>query len=338
MALKYEEILSNIRAGRFEPIYFLCGEEPFFLDRIAEAVEEGALTEEEKAFNQTVVYGNEVTMATVTDTARRFPMMAERQVVIVREAQNIKDFDSLLPYIEHFQPTTILVLLYKNKKPDKRKGVFKKLNTAKQVVFFESAKLYENKVPDWIIGYCREKKYLISPRVAAILTDSLGNDLSKVAHELDKLMLLLPAGGEIKEKLVEDHTGISKEFNNFELIAAIRSMNYLAAHRIVNYFGDNPKSNPLVVTLPVLFKFFRDLLTFHYQKKSTPNMQEMARLLGINPYFIKDYEEGARRYSAGKCARVISLIREYDLKSKGVGNAGTPDGELLKELVFKIMH
>lgn len=336
--MKYEEIIADLKAGNYSPIYFLTGEEPYYLDKIAEWIEKNALTENEKAFNQTVLYGNDVSMSTVTDTARRFPMMAQRQVVIVKEAQNIRDFDNLLPYIDHHQPTTILVFLYKNKKPDKRKGVFRKLGSSPACVYFESAKLYDNKIPDWIISYCKSRKYSVSLKAAGILAESLGNDLSKVANELDKLMLLLTDGGEIKENLVEEHTGISKEFNTFELIAAIIRQDHLKANRIVNYFEANPKNNPLVLTIATLFKYFRDLLTYHYQKRTTPNQQEIARLLGVNPYFMKDYVEGAKKYNAMKCANIISWLREYDLKSKGVDNAGTSDGELLKELIFKIMH
>lgn len=336
--MTFDEIIKDIKGKKYKPIYFLTGEEAFFIDRITTLIEDTALPEEEKAFNQTVLYGNDVTMSTVTDASRRFPMMAERQVVIVKEAQNIKDFDNLLPYIEHFQPSTLLVLAYKNKKADKRKNVFKKLGSSPHCIYFESNKLYDNKIPDWIIGYCKSKAYGITPKAAGILAESLGTDLSKVANEIDKLLLLLPRGGEIKEALVEEHTGISKDFNTFELQTALIRKDYLKANRIVNYFEANPKNNPLVLTVATLFKYFLNLLTYHYQKKSTPNIQEMAKILGINPYFMKDFTDGARTYNAVKCAQVISLLREYDMKSKGVGNVGISDGELLKELIFKIMH
>lgn len=336
--MKYEEILANIKAGRYAPIYFLTGEEPYFIDDIATRLECDTLSDEEKAFNLTVLFGNEVSMTTVTDTARRFPMMASRQVVLVKEAQNIRDFENLLPYIDHHQPTTILAFLYKNKKPDKRKGVFRRLSASKECVWFESAKLYDNQLPDWISHYCAARHRSITTKAARLLADSLGTDLSKVANELDKLMLILPNGGQIKESLVEQHTGISKDFNVFELLNAIIDGDHLKANLIVNYFEANPKNNPLVVTISNLFRYFLNLLTYHYQKRATTNPQEMARILGISPYFLKDYTEGARRYNAMKCARIISLLREYDLKSKGVGNANIPDGELLRELIFKIMH
>lgn len=336
--MSFEEIIKDIKAQKYKPIYFLNGEEAFFIDRITDLIEKTVLTEEEKAFNQTVMYGNDVNMTSVTDTARRFPMMSERQVVIVREAQNIKDFDNLLPYIEHYQTSTILLLAYKNKKADKRKNVFKKLNASSNCIWFDSNKLYDNKIPDWIINYCKSSSYNITPKAAGILAESLGTDLSRVANEIDKLILLLPPGGTIKESLVEEHTGISKDFNTFELQTAIIQKDFLKANRIVNYFEANPKNSPLVLTIATLFKYFLNLLTYHYQKKSTPNAQEMARMLGINSFFMKDYTDGARMYNAVKCAGIISLLREYDMKSKGVGNVNSSDGELLKELVFKIMH
>lgn len=334
--MTFDEIRKELKARKYHPVYFLCGEEPFFIDRLTSLVEETVLTEEEKAFNQTVVYGNDVTMSTVTDTARRFPMMSERQVVIVREAQNIRDFDNLLPYLDHFQPTTILLFAYKNKKADKRKGVFKKLSSLPNCVYFESNKLYDNKIPEWIINYCKEQSYGITLKAAGILAESLGTDLSRIANEIDKLALLLPKGGEIQETLVEEHTGISKDFNSFELLSAIIHKDSLKANRIVNYFKANPKNNPLVLTISAFFKYFLNLLTYHYQKKATPNMQEMAKLLGVHPFFMKDYTEGSQTYNAVKCANIISLLREYDMKSKGGANLS--DGELLKEMVFKIMH
>lgn len=336
--MTFEEIRKEIKAKKYKPIYFLCGEEPFFIDRLTTLIENSVLTEEEKAFNQTILYGNDVNMSTITDTARRFPMMAERQVVIVREAQNIRDFDNLLPYIEHFQPSTLLLLAYKNKKPDKRKGVFKKLGSSPHCVYFESAKLYDNKIPEWIISYCKEKSYGITAKAAGILADCLGTDLSRVANEIDKLFLLLPPGGEIREALVEEHTGISKDFNSFELLNAVIRKDYLKANQIVNYFEANPKNNPIVLTITNLFRYFLNLLTYHYQKKATPNVQEMAKLLGVHPFFMKDYLDGGKVYNAMKCANTISLLREYDMKSKGVGNANISEGELLKELIFKIMH
>ncbi|GHV63763.1 DNA polymerase III subunit delta [Bacteroidia bacterium] len=337
MAVTFDSVLKDLNAKKYKPLYFLCGEEPFFIDSITQKVED-IIPEDEKAFNQTILYGNDVNMTAVTDSARRFPMMAERQVIIVKEAQNIKDFDKLIPYLKHLQSTTILLFAYKNKKADKRKAAFKELSTMSDCVYFESDRLYDDKVANWIMNYCKSNNISISIKAATILADSLGTDLSRVVNEIDKLSLLIPQGTEIKEALVEEHTGISKDFNIFELQSAIIKLDHLKANRIVNYFEANPLNNPLVVTIATLFKYFLNLLTYHYQKKSTPNSQDLARQLGVHPYFMKDFVDGSRIYGAAKCAENIHLMREYDLKSKGVNNAGTPEGELLRELVFKIMH
>ncbi|MDR0983214.1 MAG: DNA polymerase III subunit delta [Culturomica sp.] len=331
-----EAIIKDIKAGRYAPIYFICGEEPFFIDSITDCVE-NILPEDAKAFNQTVVYGNDVNMTAITDMARRFPIMSDRQVVIVKEAQNIKDFDNLSPYIDHFQASTILLFAYKNKKGDKRKSVFKKLASSKNCLYFEATKLYDNQLPAWIMDYCKSKQIDISPKAVSILAESLGTDLSRVVNEIDKLTLLVKKGQKIDEKLVEEHTGISKDFNTFELQSAITKRDVLKANQIVNYFESNPKNNPLVLTIATLFRYFLILLSYHYHKTGVSE-RELAAMLGVNPFFMKDYVNGSKAYNARKCAEIISLLREYDMKSKGVGNAGTSDGELLRELVFKIMH
>ena len=336
--MTYAEIIKDIRNKNYKPIYFLSGEEPYFIDVITGMLEKSVLTEDEKAFNFTLLYGNDVNMSIVTDNARRFPMMADKQLVIVKEAQNIRDFDKLLPYIKHFQETTILVFAYKNKKADKRMGVFKTLNTSKDVVFLESAKLYENKIPEWIMTYCKERSYKITNKAAILLAESLGTDLSKLVNEIDKLLVFLPVGKEINENVVEENIGISKDFNNFELTDALMLKDVLKANRIIRYFAANPKKSPLVVTISTLFGYFSNLLTYHYEKRNTPNSQEMARLLGVNPFFMKNYTTGAKYYSAMKCANIISILREYDMKSKGVGAANIPEGELMKEMIFKILH
>ncbi|MDR0766767.1 MAG: DNA polymerase III subunit delta [Odoribacteraceae bacterium] len=338
--MKHEEIIAGIRGGQFAPVYFLSGEEPYFIDQIAGEIERHALPEEEKTLSQVILYGNETSMSRVVDVARRFPMLSARQVVIVREAQQIadKDFEKLIPYIACPQPTTVLAFLYKGKKPDRRRETFKKLANTPGCVYFDSVKLYENEVPGWIGKYCKERGRDISQRAARLLSDSLGTDLSRVANALDKL-LLLPGEGEIQETLVEEHVGISKEFNSFELITAIVRQDHLKANRVVNYFEANPeKNNAPAAVIPALFYYFCNLLTYHYQKRLVPDTREMAQLLGVSPYFMKDYTDGATRYGAAKCARVISWLREYDLKAKGSANIAIPPGELLRELVFKIMH
>ncbi|MDR0544103.1 MAG: DNA polymerase III subunit delta, partial [Odoribacteraceae bacterium] len=333
--MKYEEIMAQVKAGNFAPVYFLSGEEPFFIDRIAGEIEARALPEEERVMNQVVLYGNETSMARVVDVARRFPMMAARQVVIVREAQGIadKEYEKLLPYLARVQPTTLLAFLYKGKKPDKRREAFKKLANHPSCVYFDSAKLYDNEVPAWIERYCKERRRPIAPRAARLLADSLGTELSRIANALDKLMLLAPGGEEIKEQMVVEHVGISKEYNAFELVAAISRLDHLKANRVVNYFEANPggKNSDLPRITAAIFYYFCNLLTYHYLRNSTPNQQEIARALGVPPHTIKDYTDGAARYGAGKCARVIALLREHDVRSKGGAGIAIPPGELLRE-------
>lgn len=335
--MTFEEIKKDLKNKIYKPIYFFSGDESFFIDYLTDFITQNVIPETERAFNLTILYGNDSTAALVADTARRFPVMAERQVVIIKEAQSIKDLDNLSAYITHFQPSTLLVLAYKGV-PDKRKSIFKLINSSPSCVTFESKRLYENKIPDWIVRYCKQLQREITLKAASMIANNLGNELSKVANELDKLMLIIPQGGQISEQLIEEHIGISKDFNVFELIAAISKRDVLKTNLIVNYFAANPKRNPFQLTLSNLFRYFNTLLTYHYQKRSVSNVEQLAKLLGINPYFIKDYTTGATNYSARKCAEIIALIRTYDMKSKGMGDLRIDEGELLKELIFRITH
>jgi DNA polymerase-3 subunit delta len=341
----FTQILSDLKKKVYHPVYFLMGEEPYFIDAISDYIENNVLDEMEKEFNQTVLYGRDVDLATVLGSAKRFPMMSSYQVVIVKEAQNIRDFAAkekadkddkppFLTYIENPQKSTILVICYKYKSLDKRTSLAKSI--AKHAVLFEAKKLYENQVPDWIMGYLKGKGYGISPKAAALLTEYLGNDLSKISNELDKLMINLPAKAEITEQHIQDNIGISKDYNIFELQTALGKKDVLKANRIINYFASNPKDNPLVMTLVSLNSFFSKLLMYHF----TPDKSKgsIASALGVNPFFVGDYERAARNYPLNKLRAIIAELREYDLKSKGIENASVPDGELLKELVFKILH
>ena len=336
--MTFNEIVKDIKAKKYSPIYFLSGEEAYFIDVITDLLESSVLTENEKDFNFTMLYGNDVNIGTVIDSARRYPVMSEKQVVIVKEAQNIRDYDGLLPYVQHYLDSTILVFAYKNKKVDKRLSVFKTLASSKECVFFESNKIPSYKLTDWVFSYCKEKNYKINTKAASLLSESLGSDLNKLVNEIDKLLLFLPSGKEIDENVVEENIGISKDFNNFELIDAIIYKDVLKANRIINYFAANPKKSPLLLTASVIFGYFLNLLTYHYEKKNVTNQQEMAKLLGVSPYFMKNYTNGASKYSAKKCVEVISCLREYDMKSKGKGAVNVSDGELLKEMFFKILH
>jgi DNA polymerase-3 subunit delta len=327
-------IVSEIKKGNIKPIYFLMGEEPYYIDKISDFIEENILDEAEKGFNQQVMYGRESSIEDIVSSAKRYPMMAERQVLIVKEAQDLsRSIEKLVSYAENPQPTTVLVLNYKYKKLDKRKKLHKAI--AKSGLIYESKKLYENQVSDWIRRVLSGKKYQIELKAAQMLVEFLGTDLSKISNELDKLMLILPKETIIDDKHIEDNIGISKDFNNFELRKAVGEKNIVKSNRIINYFAENPKNNPLVMTISLLNSFFTQLLLFHgLQDKSKSSV---AKTLGVNPYFVDEYFLAARNYPMRKVAQVIAFLREADIKSKGVG-AHQSHKDILKELLFKILH
>ena len=333
--MTYNEILSDLKKKIYHPIYFLTGEEPYYIDKITEYIEKNVLTDQEKTFNQMMFYGKDTDIGTIINTAKRFPMMANYQVVIVKEAQNIKKIEDLIYYIEKPLKSTILVLNYKYKLLDKRTKLYKSLN--KNGIFFNSGKIYEDKIPGWIQNFLKERAYSIEPGIGLVLTDFLGSDLSKIVNELEKLIIVLPKGKTmITADLVEKNIGISKEYNNLEFNKALGRKDILKANRIANYFCKNPNHNPLTLTISSLYYFFSKVLAYHFVKdKSRGNL---ASKLKINPYFISEYQAAARLYSAGKIAKIISLIRKYDLKSKGMGNVSMSDCELLKELTYQILH
>ncbi|QKX06341.1 DNA polymerase III subunit delta [Aquimarina sp. TRL1] len=329
-----KKIVSDIKNGNIKPIYFLMGEEPYYIDKISEYIEKNVLAEEEKGFNQVVLYGRDVTVEEIVSNAKRFPMMAERQVVIVKEAQELsRTIEKLVSYADHPQPTTVLVMCYKYKKIDKRKKLYK--SVAKSGVIYESKKLYENQIADWIRRVLSGAKYQIEPKAAQMLVEFLGTDLGKINNELEKLKLILPKGSAITASHIEENIGISKDFNNFELRKAVGMRDVIKAHRIINYFSQNPKDNPLVVTISLLYAFFSQVLQYHgLSDKSKGNV---ASALKINPYFVSDYADAAKNYPMKKVSQIIALLRNADVKSKGVGAASLPPGDILKELLVKIM-
>ncbi|CAM3679165.1 DNA polymerase III subunit delta [Mucilaginibacter galii] len=336
------DILKDVKNRKFKPLYLLHGEEPYFIDHISNYMESHILSDAEKGFNQTVLYGKDTDIMAVLNAAKRYPMMADYQVIIVKEAQDMKwgkedgdkkGINPVLSYLENPLSSTILVFCYKYGKFDKRKKAYKAID--KNGLIFESASLYDNKIPAWIESYVADKKYRISAQAAAMLCEYLGNDLSKIANELDKLMLNIAAGQEIGLKDIQDNIGISKEYNVFELQSALVKRDVLKANQIINYFEANPKANPIVLVLGNLNNFFSKVLLYHYVKDKSP--QNVARELGVNPYFIKDYEQAARNFDYYRSTQIIGWLREYDLKSKGV-NSNASHGELLKELVFKVLH
>jgi DNA polymerase-3 subunit delta len=335
MAVTYEEIISDLKNRIFKPVYFLAGEEPYYIDLITEYIQEKVLPEDEKAFNQIILYGDDTNIASIIDTARRFPMMASHQVLIIKEAQSLKKLDDLVIYLEKPLLSTILVFSYKYKTIDKRTKLYKTLES--QGVYFESARIRDYLIPAWIERYLMVKGIKTDPSASAMLTEYLGTDLHKIVNELDKLIITLPAGKPIiTTALIEKNIGISKDYNNFELQKAIGEKNILKANMIVHYFANNSKDNPITLSIASLFGFFSKLLTFHYLTDKSKN--NAAAVLKINPYFVKDYENSASKYNVSKTVQIISLLRTYDMKSKGFNDPGTDPGELLKELVFRILH
>ncbi|HCY97757.1 DNA polymerase III subunit delta [uncultured Polaribacter sp.] len=327
-------IVSDIKSGNIKPIYFLMGEEPYYIDKISDYIEAHVLADSEKGFNQQVMYGRDATIEDIVAAAKRYPMMAERQVLIIKEAQDLsRNIEKLVSYAENPQPTTVLVLNYKYKKLDKRKKLHKVI--AKTGFIFESKKLYENQVSDWIRKVLSEKNYKIEPKASLMLVEFLGTDLSKISNELGKLMLVLPAGTIISDTHIEENIGISKDFNNFELRKAVGEKQIVKANRIIKYFGENPKNNPLIMTISLLNGYFTQLLLFHGLKDKSKSA--VARNLGVNPYFVDEYFVAARNYPMRKVAQVIAFLRDADVKSKGVG-ANQSNEDILKELLFKILH
>jgi len=327
------KIVNDIKAGNIKPIYFLMGEEPYYIDKLTEFMEANLLAEEEKGFNQTILYGRDVSIEDVVSTAKRYPMMAERQVVIVREAQELsRTIDKLESYAENPMPTTVLIFAYKYKTLDKRKKVTKVL--AKNGLVYESKKLYENQVGDWLKRVLAGKKLNIEPKAAAMLVDFLGTDLSKIANELDKLAIILPKGSTITPEVIEENIGFSKDFNVFELRKAIGEKNQKKAYQIAQYFADNPKDNPLVLTVGQTFGFFIQLLKYHGLKDKNP--KNVASALGINPFFVKEYDVAVKNYPMKKVSAIVATLRDIDVKSKGVGASSVGSGDLMKEMLAKI--
>lgn len=326
-----KRIVTDIRKKEFKPIYFLMGEEAYYIDQIAGFLEENVLEPHERDFNQIILYGRDVCVEDIISQAKRYPMMAERQVVIVKEAQDLfRTIEKLLPYVENPQPTTVLVICYKYKTLDKRKKLYKALNKAGEL--FESKKLYENQVPDWIRRVLKGRGYAIEPKAAQMLVEFIGTDLSKINNELEKLQLIVPQGSTITPEIIEENIGISKDFNNFELQKAIGQRDVKKAYSIAYHFAQNPKNHPIIMTVALLYSFFNKLLKYH----ALPDPSAAPKVLGVNPYFIKDYQVAARNYPMKRVSGIIKGIRKVDMKSKGVGAHNMSQGDLLKELLVTI--
>ena len=327
------KIVNDIKGGHIKPIYFLMGEEPYYIDKLSDYIEQNVLTEDEKGFNQTVLYGRDVSVEDIISASKRYPMMAERQVIIVKEAQDLtKTIDKLESYAENPMPSTVLVICYKYKTLDKRKKVTKLLD--KHGLVYESKKLYENQVGEWIKRVLQGKNYTIEPKAAAMLVEFLGTDLGKINNELEKLQIILPKGTTISAKHIEENIGFSKDYNVFELRKAIGDRNQLKAYQIAQYFADNPKDNPMVVTTSLVFGFFVNLLQYHGLKDKNP--KNVAAVLKVNPYFLKDYDIALRNYPMKKVSAIVAKLRDIDVKSKGVGANNLPNHDLLKEMLVGV--
>ena len=329
------KIINDIKAGNIKPIYFLMGEEPYYIDKLTEFIEETILQEHERDFNQTILYGRDVTVDDIVGNAKRYPMMADRQVVLVREAQElVKTIENLDSYVSNLQPTTVLVIAYKYKTIDKRKKLYKSI--AKDGVIFESKKMYDNQVGTWISRVLQGKGYSIEPKANAMLVEFLGNDLSKISNELNKLQIILPKGHQITASDIEKNIGFSKDFNVFELQNALGSKNQVKAYQIVQYFSENPKENPMVLTTGLIFAFFVKLLKYHGIKDKNP--KTVAPILGVSPFFLKDYDIALKNYPMKKVSSIVATLRDIDVKSKGVGANSLSNHDLLKEMLIKIFN
>ena len=327
------QLITDIKEGKIAPIYFLMGEEPYYIDVVSNYIESHVLQEEEKGFNQIVLYGKEVSIQDIVSNSKRYPMMAERQVVIVKEAQNlIKTIEQLVDYAKNPQPTTVLVFNYKYKTLDKRMALYKALS--KTAVVFESKKIYEEKVPSWIQSFLQSKQISITPKASLMLAEFLGNDLSKITNELNKLEIVMGAKKEITPEIIEQNIGISKDFNNFELQKALGNLDHKKAYQIVQYFAQNSKQHPFVLTTSILYMYFTKLMTLHTVRDRNPGT--VAKALGVNPYFVNDYIAVSRNFPMKRISGVLETLRIYDTKSKGVGANLSPK-DLYNELIYNIL-
>jgi len=329
-------VLTDIKNGQFLPVYFLHGEEPFYMDKISSLIEETILDESQKDFNQTILYGPDTSIEEIVNIAKRYPMMAPYQVVIVKEAQHLsRNIEKLLSYVEHLVPTTVLVLCYKNKTLDKRKALGKYL--AKQKWLFDCLSLKDYQLNDWVVNYAKAKGLGVEPKAAILLAEFIGNDLSGISSAVSKLEVLVGEKKIITADLVHKNIGFSKDYNIFELQNALSEKNVFKANKIIYHFSKNKKKYPFAVTISSLYTFFTKLMKFHFYVGKLSD-QELAKKVGVHSFFLKQYKVAARNYTKNKLARIFSYLRDYDMKSKGLNNVSASDEELLKEMIFKILH
>lgn len=333
--MEFEALLQNLKKQVYHPIYLLHGDEPYFIDEISDFIEKNVLTESEKGFNQTIFYGRDSTPLNISQSALRYPMMSEKQVIIVKEAQTLQKIEELASYAEKPLVSTLLVINYKYGLLDGRTRLYKAIQ--KNGIVFQAKRIYENQMPAWIEKYMSSFNYSITFQAAQILTTFLGNELGKVVNELNKLMVAVKDSNRITPEHIERNIGISKEYNSFELTKALGEKNILKANQIIRYFGANPGQNPMNVTISNLYSYFSKLFICHFNSDKTE--MGLSAALGVKPFFVKEYTAASKRYSPTKIYEIIGLLREYDLKSKGIGVSGMSDfSELQKELIYKILH
>mgnify|MGYP000341999330 CR=1 FL=1 len=334
--MDYQQIISDIKNKKYAPIYFLAGEEPYFIDKISDYVEHNVLEDHERDFNQTIFYGKDSAPSQIIETCKRFPMMSEKQVVIIKEAQHLATkLEEFEDYINQPQPSTILVFCHKYKKLDKRKSIGKLIT--KKTTFFASDKIKDYLLPKQIESQVKSNGLVINQKNSLLLSEYLGNNLGKIEMEIEKLKGILPPGGEINSTAIEEHIGISKEYNVFELQKAIATKNHTVAYKIANHFGKNEKANPFVLTIGFLFSYFSKVAVLQFSNNKN-NDNVLAKEAGISPYFLKDYKVATSHSSNVQLVKIVGYLKEYDLKSKGVNNTTTSHNDLLKELLFKILN
>ena len=332
--MQYKDIITQIKTKDYQPIYVLMGDEPYYIDKISEYISNNILTDEEKQFNQCVLYGKEINTESIIEECKQFPFGSEHRVVIIKEAQNIRKIEKLNEYIENPMRSTILVLCHKYKSIDKRTKFGK--NIIKNCITFESKKIYENAIPEWINKFVKKKGLSITNKSCHVLTEYLGNDLSKIKNELNKLIINTTT--EINEEIIEKHIGISKHYNLFELQSSLSKKDVLQSNRIINHLSKNAKKNPFPIIISSIFSFFQKVMIYHNLNLKNENERIAANQIGAHPFFIKQYKDAYNNYSEQKLFSIFEQIKEYEMRSKGVNNKSTQEKDLLKELTFKILH
>lgn len=338
-----KDVLQTLKAKQYSPVYLLHGKESYFIDQITQFVEDNVLQEHEKSFNQLTFYGKETDAKTIIDASSRYPMMAERQVILLKEAQAMRTFNDLIHYLKKPVPTTLLVICYKHKRLDSRTALGKLAKASEDIILFESKPKYDNEIPSWIESYLQKLNLQIDPKASSLIAEYLGTDLGKVSNELDKLALNLPKGSNVQTDHVQEYIGISKDYNVFELTDALAARNSAKVFRIVSYFAQNPTKHPMVLTLGALINYFSKLY-LAFPKKQLGDM-ELAKALGAKPrneyaaaFQVKKYRVAFKHYGFPQILQIIALLKEFDLKAKGVDNPSTPGGELLRELAVRILN